>query len=118
MKQYAIFSNDISNKPLIEQIFQYFAEKVRFLDCHIFTDNQMILGGEQRATLSPFYMPFYKGNLIFLNIQDFLSSKENIIASKVYLYASADELLDSNIDKRSLNNAFLLSHNNGHIYEV
>lgn len=118
MKQYAIFSNDPSSLSIIKNTFDYFRSKENAIDCYIFSDNELLLATHTIATLSTFYMTFYKENIVFLTLSDFLSHKDNIISSKIYLYSSLDELLTNNINKNLLNNVGLMSYENGIIYEI
>lgn len=95
-KSVAIITEDIvSNIDLIEKIKNFIVDRNDFI---IFTDN-IIFTNNEHGILSTFYLISYDGLLVFLDINDFLKHKDNILAKPVLYLENYNNLIDKNILK-------------------
>ena len=105
-KSLAILTEDISaNIDLIEKIKNFITDRNDFI---IFTDN-IIYTNDAHGVLSTFYLISYDGLLVFLDINDYIKYKDNILAQPVVYLEGYNSLIDKNILK---NCAILTQSNN------
>lgn len=105
---FGIFSDDLeSNKDTIRKL----GEECRKLgDTVLFTDNIDTNSYSDYAIFSSFYIRFFQGIVIFLNMED-LTLYKNTIIGKPMLYLTDDILKTNNIDRTLIdkNNIFSVS---------
>lgn len=105
-KSLAVLTEDISsNIDLIEKIKNFIRDRDDFI---IFTDN-IVHTNDSHGVLSTFYLVSYDGLLVFLDINDYIRYKDNILAKPVIYIETYNSLLDKNILK---NCAILTQSNN------
>lgn len=99
--RYSIFSTDIAKDiDLIERIKYFLQNTDTVEDFCVFTDEVVGLLPEH-SLLPTFYTIGYKGSMIFLNTQDYMSFKDKINGD-IIIFLSKDDI--SNIDRNTIKN--------------
>jgi hypothetical protein len=109
---FAIFCNEQSDN--LDILYNTILEK-HMADIFIVTDDTTTSFKKHYAILYSFYLCFYKGIVVFLDIEDYLSNRLNIQDNQIYLVCSVENLLAKGIDRRSLNNVKLLKIENNEV---
>lgn len=112
---YSVYTNSIiDNIDLIEKIKIFLQEDAKILDFVIFTD-EIEYGVSNHSILSTFYMIAYRGNIIFLNLDDYFSYKDNLLAKPI-LYLDSNNA--STLDKSMIKNCLILTEANNQLQWV
>jgi hypothetical protein len=109
---FAIFCNEQSDE--LDIVYNYIIQKYMG-DIFIVSDDTTTSFKKHYAILYSFYLCFYKGTIIFLNIEDYLSNKINTENNEVYLICDVKDIIEAGIDKGSLNNVKLLKIENDEV---
>jgi|694.fasta_scaffold07784_10 hypothetical protein len=96
--------NDLSGDHYLDILYNYF--KNSYEDFVVISDENSLIKSTY-AVIPSLYLKFFKGDVIFMSAATFLE-KEDILANKIYLCASINELLDNNICKSRLKNVTLI----------
>jgi hypothetical protein len=114
-KSIGIFTNNISNdERLVLKIKEFMLSHEDQPDIFVFSDDPRTKGFSHTAILSSFYMRFYKNEIIFLNINDYLDNKDKILAH-CSVFINPSEIQQSKINRKLLQNCNLLTTHNGTI---
>ena len=97
---FAIFSEDILEN--IETIKILGNQRKKLGDTILFTDNISSNKYSDYAIFSSFYMKFFSGIVIFLNIEDYTQYKDSIMGRSM-LYLTEEILKSNNIDISIIN---------------
>ena len=109
---------DDNTTNLIKAIQQYIFDNYSFYDIFLFVDD-IINEPTDCAALSSFYMRFYKGSLVFTNLEDYLSNQDKILSTNIFIISSAEQLIEYNESKLKLQkNTKLLQYKDNRINEV
>jgi hypothetical protein len=109
---FAIFCNEQSDE--LDIVYRNLLQKY-MADVFIVADNTTTSFNKYYAILYSFYLCFYKGVVIFLNIEDYLSNKNTVENNEIYLVCDVKDLIDAGIDKSLLNNVKLLKIQNDEV---
>lgn len=102
--KYAIYTEDLSsNIDQIDRIKSFIKQESLLEDFVIFTD-QLNKTNYEYAILNSFYMIAYTGNIIFLDIEDYLQHKDSTNGKSI-LYIKNIQ----NIDRSIVKNCRILS---------
>lgn len=113
----AIYCND-NNCDLIYKIIDFFKQKNRIVCGHVFTDSDNTCSSDI-ACLPSFYMPFYKGIIVFTNIHDFIDNQSELISEKIYvMISSISDIKDNHVDKKIIDNTKFLTLDSEAIHEL
>lgn len=116
MNSYGIYSDDIKDISLIDNLYKFFKKKNNDCDFNIFSSNESIFNNLNIASLSTFYMRFFKGKIIFCHIEDYLEYKDDIL-DDCYLIATLEDCINSNLNSKPDGVKFL-KIDGENIYEV
>lgn len=109
---YSVFTDDIINNiDLIEKIKYFLQKQYPIIDFVIFTDD-ITYGTNDSCVLTTFYMIAYRGIVIFLNINDYLSYKDKINGGAI-LYLTKNDIPD--IDQNFIKNCGILTDTNNEL---
>lgn len=98
----AIYTSDFNNnQSIIDQILNLL--KLEDYDDFFICSSTINNNVNNYAVLQPFYLTFFQGSVVFLNMDEYLEYKDKIIGSKI-LYVDPDNkaskyVLDKNIFK-------------------
>lgn len=116
---FAIYCRNIDDDciSLVLSTRQYLNKTNSYYDFFVFVDDnaRAKLGC---ASLSSFYMRFYKGGVVFTNLEDYLLNKDKILSSHIFIITTAKELIEYNTLKNKILNVTILKNINGELYEV
>jgi hypothetical protein len=108
---FGIFTEDPSNN---QEIIGLLGEQCKKNgDTVIFTDNINSNALHNYSMFPSFYMRFFQGMVIFLNIEDYTQYKDSIIG-KPMLYLTEEMLRSSNIDGSMINKNNVFSASGGY----
>lgn len=99
-KKIAILVND--EKINIDYILNKIIQNIQIDDIVIFSDSNNISNIKDMAVLSSFYLKFFDGSIVFTNINEYLTYKDEIVADETFLVSDLQTLLENNIDKSVL----------------
>ena len=84
----AVYTKDMNNDiELINSIKNYFTNI--YTDFFVCTHTPNIILSTH-AILQPFYLTFFDGIIVFLNVQDYEEHKDNVIGEKILCSNSVD----------------------------
>lgn len=112
-----IYIDDIEDINIIDSIRLFLETKYDIVSIHLFGDT-ILTKNINIAYLSSFYMSFFKGSLLFTNLENFLINKDSIISQDIFVITSLQELYNHHITKHSLETIKLLTIENGAINEI
>lgn len=105
-KSVGILTNDIiGNLQLIQDIKSFFQSQ-NYNDFTIFTD-QINNTTQDHSVLITYYVVGHKGLLVFLDINDYLPYKDNLLCQPV-IYISANNL---SVNRDQIKHCDILTHN-------
>lgn len=107
--RFTIFTNDCSDK--IDIIYDYLLQN-NYYDICIVTENSALNIDKKYAILYSFYLKFYKGSIIFLDIKDYIDNQYLVDHLNKYVVCTPQEIIDSKLDKYSLKNVKIININN------
>lgn len=116
MNSCAVYSDNINDTSLIDILYKYFKQQYKDCDFNIFSSNEQIFNSLNIASLSTFYMRFFKGKIIFCNIEDYLEYKDNIL-NECYLVATIEDCTKFNINSKP-NGIKFLKIDGDNVYEI
>lgn len=94
----------ISDQTQLTQIDSNITKINNIEDIFLSTDNNIV--SYDKMILPTYFIKFYGGKILFMNIEDWLSNKDYLKSEQVYVVASPEELLNSNLplsDLRKIN---------------
>lgn len=100
LKKIAILVNN--DKINIDYILDKITQDIKIDDVVIFSDLNNVSNIKHRAVLSSFYLKFFDGSVVFTNVDEYLTYKDQIIANEIFLVSDLQSLLSNNIDKSAL----------------
>jgi hypothetical protein len=109
---FAIFCNEQTDT--LDILYNHILQKY-FSDIFLVTDNTSISFKKHYSILYSFYLRFYKGAVIFLNINDYLSNKLNVQDNQIYVVCEVKDLIDVGLDKNSLSGVKLIKIQNDEV---
>jgi hypothetical protein len=112
---FAVF-HDRAHEDIVKSVKKYVDKNAQYYDFTVFSDNMNSFCGH--AILSTFYMRFYKGNLVFTNLEDYLLYEKKITAKKRFVVTNIEELREYNITPKNLTNTTILQYVDGEINEL
>lgn len=116
---FAIYINQNDSIEYINQIKTFILTQSPYSDIVIFCDDNVLIG-ESYGILSSFYIKFFKGSIIFTDIEDCISYRDIAKLSQLYAIAkSAQDIVNKDIlTKNSISNIILLTITDGEIHEI
>lgn len=105
LKSLAIYCNDIKkNIDLINKIKDFFSKT----DFVIFADNIVNVPTTEIAILLTYYMRFYHGTVVFLDIDEYLTYKDTLVG-KAVLFFNKNDAYDKKISKVMIKNVKIIT---------
>lgn len=96
----AIYTSDFNNnQTIIDQILNLL--KLEDYDDFFICSSSINNNASNYAVLQPFYITFFDGVVVFLNIDEYLEYKDKIIGSKI-IYIDPDNKLSNYILDKSI----------------
>lgn len=116
---FAIYINKNDSIEHIEKIKSFILMQFPYSDIVIFCDDNISID-RSFSILSSFYIKFFKGSIIFTDINDYISYQEIAKLSQIYvLINSTNDIIDKNMfTKNSISNTILLTITDGEIHEI
>ena len=93
----------ISNPEDLNKIQNIIPHIPNVEDIFIISDNED-LSTTNYAIISPFYIAFTDTRIAFVSVKDFINNKDTLRSGNIFLFCQATEILESNLDKKTLNN--------------
>lgn len=116
----ALYSNDPNkNKDIILNIKNFILQNNKYSDFTIISDSTNLKGINNTSLIFSFYLKFFNGTIIFIDINDYLLYKDEIIA-KCIVFLQNNDL--STVDRNCIkecdiltieNNSIKLTNNHG-----
>jgi len=105
-----LFTKDINHIPLIRKIKDYALSYYdEYIDFGIIYNISQAITFNDIALLPSFYLRFYSGPIIFLNIEDYLEHKDLIIGQPIiYLSNNTPE----NVSRNMIKNCDIITEEN------
>jgi hypothetical protein len=100
MEKYAIFTNEYTSN--IDNIYNFLIQKL--VDVCIITESTSLVLDKKYAILYAFYLKFYDGCVIFLNLEDYIDNYETTKHLKKYLLCSIADINEKGLDKSYFRN--------------
>lgn len=114
--KFAIYSNSINNN-LYTMIKNYLDQRYLYYDCVILSDS--ILNKDIDATIvSSFYLRFFRGYVIFTNIEDYVYYKALIVSNHLFLITTPDLLKIEKLTNEDKKITTILNTEKGYLYEI
>jgi hypothetical protein len=113
MSSIAVYSSALNVQiDIIRRVKAFFKSSDELVDFLIFSDD--IASGllVDTAILSTFYMTFYPGQIIFLNVEDYLANKNNLLTNDYVLLLDFKDALEHKLDISLLKNTQILKYDN------
>lgn len=106
---YSVFVDDVANNiDLIDKIKSFFQEQHPTIDFVVFTDN-ILYATTNHSILSTFYIIAYSGAIVFLDMNNYLTYKDQIKGQPI-LYLNQDYI--STLDRNTVKHCTILTENN------
>jgi hypothetical protein len=113
MSSIAVYSSALAVQiDIIRRVKAFFKSSDELVDFLIFSDD--IASGllVDTAILSTFYTTFYPGKVIFLNVEDYLANKDNLLTNDYVLLLDFKDALEHKLDISLLKNTQILKYDN------
>ena len=81
----------------INSLKQFLSERINIDDFLILCDTYDF--HVEYAVLPTFYLYYYKGMVVFLNLEDYIAYKDKIISDNIIIRLSKQEVFESHIDR-------------------
>jgi hypothetical protein len=109
----AIYSDDpLANKDLISKIIEFLKNKYEYSDFTIISNSNNLNHNIDISIIPNFYLKFFTGGVVFLNIDDYLLYADNIMSTST-LYLETKDI--ATIDKEITKNTNLLTNENNNL---
>ena len=93
----------ISNQTDLSKISDIISHIPNVEDVFVISDNED-LSTANYAVISPFYITFTDITIAFVSVKDYLTNKDTLRSRNIFLFCRAAEILENNLDKKTLNN--------------
>lgn len=116
---FAIYINKNDTIEEIQRIKTFILTQSPYSDIVILCDDNVSINGSF-GILSSFYMKFFKGSIIFTDLQDYIEYKETSKLCQIYVIVkSAKEIVENNmLQRNSVSNTIFLTITDGEIHEI
>lgn len=94
----------------INSIKEFLKQHINIDDFFVFCDSYDT--HTEYAVLPSFYLYYYKGTVVFLNLEDYIAHKDKIISTNIIIRLSKQEVFESHIDRSVIKGCNILYQEN------
>lgn len=117
-KAFAICIDNNDSIEDIERIKNFIIVQYPYSDIFVCTDDSVTISSNF-SIMSSFYLKFFRGSIIFTNIENYIEYSNIAKLAKQYLIVkSVEEMVDKGITKQNINNTMFLTITDGEIHEI